>query len=252
MLTQEQISRYKRNILLPGVGEEGQRRLLASGVLVVGAGGLGSPVGFYLAAAGVGRIGMADSDTVELSNLQRQIIHGTPDIGRPKVESAAEKLSRLCPDIRLDLYNFKITKENAREIIKGYDIVVDCTDNFDIRYIINDTCLELGKPFVFGGVLSFVGQVMTVLPGRGPCLKCIFRHPVEEGVPGCGELGVLGAVPGLIGSMQVTETIKYLLGLGELLIGRLLTFDVLSGQFYQIDVSRDPVCPACGALPGME
>ncbi|MQL50762.1 molybdopterin-synthase adenylyltransferase MoeB [Desulfofundulus thermobenzoicus] len=245
-LTQEQEKRYQRNILLPGVGVEGQVKLLQSGVLLVGAGGLGSPAAFYLAAAGVGRLGLVDADVVDLSNLQRQILHRTGDIGRPKVESARDKLVALNPDVQVEVFPERLSAASAVSLIERYDLVVDCTDNFATRFLLNETCLALGKPFIYGGVLAFAGNLMTIIPGAGPCLRCIFPVEPEQGVPGCAELGVLGAVPGIIGTLQATEAIKYLLGLGELLTGRLLTFDALSMTFYEVSVQQNPDCPACG------
>jgi len=244
-LTREQRERYQRNILLPGVGSEGQEKLLRSRVLVVGAGGLGSPVAYYLAAAGVGRLGLVDADVVDLSNLQRQILHRTGDVGRPKVESARDKLVALNPDVQVEVFLERLSAASAVSLIEGYDIVVDCTDNFATRFLLNETCLRLGKPFIYGGVLAFAGQVMTVMPGAGPCLRCIFPREPDPHVPGCAELGVLGAVPGVIGTIQATEAIKYLLGLGDLLVGRLLTYDALSMTFLEVSVGRDPGCPAC-------
>ncbi|RKO65976.1 HesA/MoeB/ThiF family protein [Desulfofundulus salinus] len=245
-LTREQQKRYQRNILLPGVGMEGQKKLLRGGVLVVGTGGLGSPVAYYLAAAGVGHLGLVDADVVDLSNLQRQILHRTGDIGRPKVESARDKLVALNPDVQVEVFPERLSAASAVSLIERYDIVVDCTDNFATRFLLNETCLRLGKPFIYGGVLAFAGQVMTVMPGAGPCLRCIFPHEPDPHVPGCAELGVLGAVPGVIGTIQATEAIKYLLGLGDLLVGRLLTYDALSMTFYEVSIDRDSGCPACG------
>jgi adenylyltransferase/sulfurtransferase len=247
MLTGEQLARYSRNILLSGFGEAGQEKLLASGVLVIGAGGLGSPVAYYLAAAGVGRIGLADPDRVEPSNLQRQVLHTVRDLGRPKVESAKEKLLALNPDLRVEVFPAGFREENATDLVARYDFVIDCTDNFPARYLLNKTCVRLKKPFVYGGVLAYVGQAMTVLPGDGPCLRCIFREPPGEGAPTTGQVGVLGAVPGLIGTIQATEAVKYFLGLGELLTGRLLTYDALTMSFFEARVKRDPACPDCGS-----
>ncbi|MFZ5641973.1 MAG: HesA/MoeB/ThiF family protein [Bacillota bacterium] len=246
MLSSEQAARYRRNILLPGFGEEGQEKLFNSGVLLVGAGGLGSPAAFYLAAAGVGRIGLLDGDSVDLSNLQRQILHGTSDIDRPKVESGKEKLLHLNPQLVVETYNCRITPENAGELISGYDFILDCTDNFNTRFIINDVCLSLKKPFVYGGVLSFTGQVMSIMPGRGPCFRCLYRNEPDSGVPDCTTVGVLGAVPGIIGTLQACEAVKYLAGVGDLLVGRLLTYDALTASFIEIELESDPHCPSCG------
>lgn len=245
MLTGSQLERYRRNIILSGVGAGGQEKLLKSGVLVVGAGGLGSPVAYYLAAAGVGRIGLVDGDRVDVSNLQRQILHRTDDIGRPKVQSGADKLRELNPDIEIVTVDERITGANAAEIIQSYDMVIDCTDNFTVRYLLNETCIIQSKPMVFGGVLSYSGQLMTIIPGKGPCLRCVYREDPSSNVPNCADEGVLGAVPGVIGTLQASETVMYILGLGKLLVGRLLTYDALTATFYEINLERDPDCPSC-------
>lgn len=245
-LSSVQMERYRRNIILPGVGVEGQKKLLEARVLVVGTGGLGSPIAYYLAAAGVGRLGLVDGDVVDLSNLQRQILHRTADLGRPKVVSAAEKLSSLNPDIEVVPFQDILREDNCEQIVRDFDVVVDGTDNFKTRFIINRVCVKLGKPFIFGGVLSFTGQVMTILPGRGPCLQCIFRKEPGKGAPSCAELGVLGAVPGVIGAIQATEVVKYVVGLGDLLVGRLLIYEALSMSFTEVSVSADKNCPVCG------
>lgn len=246
MLNSEQLERYRRNILLDGLGPEGQEKLLKSSVLVVGAGGLGSPASYYLAAAGVGRIGVLDSDTVELSNLQRQILHGTPDLGRPKAVSAGEKLSRLNPDLTIEIHNRRLDADTAGELLSGYDVVIDCTDNFQSRFVINHVCLGLGKPFVYGGVLAYVGQMMTIIPGRGPCFRCLYRGEPGAGAPDCSTAGVLGVVPGVIGTLQACEALKYLTGTGEILAGRLLVYDALTVSFTEVALGRDPLCPSCG------
>lgn len=248
MLSKDQMERYKRNILLAGFGPEGQARLLNSGVLLVGAGGLGSPAAFYLAAAGVGRIGIMDGDRVDVSNLQRQILHGTPDLGRHKAESGRDKLIHLNPDLKIDVHTGRLTEENALQLISGYDLVVDCTDNFKTRFILNDACLRLDRPFVYGGVLAYIGQMMFVMPGKGPCFRCLYRSEPEGAVPDCSTLGVLGAVPGVIGTLQACEAVKYLVGLGELLVGRLLTYDALTASFMEVGLERDPACPSCGTV----
>lgn len=245
-LSSEQKARYKRNIILPGVGEEGQLKLLKAKVLLVGAGGLGSPAAYYLAAAGVGTIGLVDADTVDISNLQRQILHRTADIGRPKVLSAREKLKDLNPELNIEALPARFSEDIAGDLVDRYDIVIDCTDNFDTRYIINETCLSHNKPFVYGGVLSFAGQVMTILPGRGPCFRCLYREAPKANVPGCAELGILGAVPGIIGTLQATEAVKYIVGLGDLLVGRLMTYDALSATFFEVPLGADTDCPSCG------
>lgn len=248
ILTKEKYQRYERNILLSGVGTEGQGKLLNAGVLLVGAGGLGSPAAFYLAAAGVGRIGLVDSDTVSLSNLQRQILHTTPDIGRPKVVSASEKLRALNPDLKLETHQEMLNENIAEQLIGSYDFIIDCTDNFTSRYIINKACIKFKKPFVYGGVLAWAGQAFTVVPGKGPCFRCVFREEPPEGAPTTSEVGILGAVPGVIGVIQASEAIRYILGVGELLVGRILTYDALSARFFEISVQRSNDCPDCGKI----
>ncbi|MBT9153091.1 MAG: putative adenylyltransferase/sulfurtransferase MoeZ [Firmicutes bacterium] len=242
-----QIKRYHRNTQLPGVGDEGQLKLLQSSVLVVGAGGLGSPAAYYLAAAGIGRLGIADSDVVELSNLQRQILHFTADIGRPKVISAADKLVALNPDCHVVTYHCSVTAENAADLVSQYDLVVDATDNFPSRFVLNKACLVANKPFIHAAVLSMAGRVMTILPNQGPCLRCVFREPPAPSAKTTFELGVLGAIPGLAACIQASETIKYLLGLGDLLVNRLLIFDALAMSFEVVEVLRDTDCPDCGS-----
>jgi adenylyltransferase/sulfurtransferase len=245
-LTGEQRLRYQRNILLPGVGAGGQEKLFRAGVLLVGAGGLGSPAAFYLAAAGVGRLGLIDGDTVSLSNLQRQILHATPDIGRPKVLSAAEKLKALNPDLQLETYREMFDENIAGDLVRNYDFVIDCTDNFKARYIINKTCVKLHKPFVYGGVLAWAGQAFTVIPGKGPCFRCVFRDEPPPEAPSASGAGIMGAVPGVIGTIQAAEAVRFILGAGELLVGRILTYDALSARFYEAPVERDRNCPECG------
>jgi len=245
VLNEQQLRRYDRNILLKGVGIEGQEKLLNSKVLVVGAGGLGSPAAFYLAAAGIGTLGLIDADTVDYSNLQRQILHSTGDLGRPKVASAAEKLKNLNPDVRVITYQEKLNGDNYLDIIKEYQAVVDGTDNFPARFLINDACVRYGIAYMYGGVLGFVGQAMTIVPGTSPCLRCVFPKEPDNKAPTCREEGILGAVPGVIGSILATEAVKYLLGLGELLTGKILTCDALSMHFFSIDVERNPECHAC-------
>ena len=241
-----QMERYRRNMLLDGVGIEGQEKLLQASVLVAGSGGLGSPVAYYLAAAGIGHIGLLDGDTVDLSNLQRQILHFTPDLGRPKVESAREKIAALNPDIKISVIDQWMNEKNFREIISKFDLVVDGTDNFEVRFLINQACVEQRKPYIFGGVLGYSGQVMTIMPGQGPCLSCIFRNVPSSEAPSCDRLGVLGAIPGLIGALEVAEAIKVILNIGDPLIGRLLTCDVLTMQFMPVEINRDPECLVCG------
>ncbi len=246
MLTAEQQERYSRQILLDEIGCAGQERLLNGRVLIIGAGGLGSPAALYLAAAGVGTIGIADGDEVELSNLQRQILHFTPDIGASKVSSARKKMTALNPNVMVVSHQTSVNGENIEEIIKGYDFVVDATDNFPSRFLINDTCVRLGIPYSHGGVLRFFGQTITVLPHSSPCYRCIFPEPPpDEVASACCRDGILGVAPGVIGSIQATEAIKYLTGIGEMLTGRLLTFDALRMRFREVPVSKNPRCPAC-------
>jgi molybdopterin/thiamine biosynthesis adenylyltransferase len=247
MLSDEQHERYSRQIVLDEIGPAGQERLLNAKALIIGAGGLGSPVALYLAAAGVGTIGIADGDEVELSNLQRQILHFTPDIGTAKVSSARDKMTALNPEVSVAPHQTSINCENIAEIIETYDFVVDATDNFPARFLINDTCVRLGIPYSHGGVLRFLGQAITVLPHSSPCYRCIFPEPPpDEVAAACCRDGILGVVPGVIGSIQATEAIKYLTGVGDLLTGRLLTFDALRMRFREVPVRMNPRCPACG------
>jgi adenylyltransferase/sulfurtransferase len=244
-----QTARYERNIQIKAIGEAGQRKLLDSRVLVIGAGGLGSPAILYLAAAGVGTLGIVDDDTVGVSNLQRQILHGTPDIGRLKTASAREKIDRLNPDPRVVTYDLKIGADNASDLITGYDVVLDCSDNLVTKYLINDACVLGGKPFVYGGVLAMRGQVLTYTPGHA-CLRCALELPVPlSAAPTSRELGVLGAAAGVLGSIQASEAIKYLTGAGRLLTDTLLEIDLLEAQFRTRRVKRDPACPLCGRQP---
>ena len=246
-LSREEQVRYSRHILLPQVGEDGQRRLKSSRVLLVGAGGLGSPVALYLAAAGVGTLGLVEYDVVDLSNLQRQILHGSAAIGSSKLDSATDRLHDINPNVLLEPYDTRFTSSNALEIARGYDLIVDGTDNFATRYLVNDTSVLLGIPNVYGAVHRFEGQASVFGAPHGPCYRCLFREPPPpELVPSCAEAGVLGVVPGLVGTIQATEAIKMLLGLGERLVGRLLTIDALTMGFRTIEIQRDPDCPACG------
>lgn len=241
---------YSRNIRVPEIGEAGQLRLSRSRVLIVGLGGLGSPALHYLAACGVGEIGIVDGDRVELSNLQRQILHGRGDVGREKTASAAESIARLRPDLRLVPYACRVTEANAREIIAPYDFVIEATDNFASKFLINDVCVRLGKPFSHAGILGMFGQTMTVVPGEGPCYRCVFGDPPPPGaVPTTREAGVLGAVPGVLGAIQAVEAIKYLANCGRLLVGRLLTWDALGMSFREIRLPQQARCPACLAGP---
>ena len=246
-LTAEERIRYSRHLLLPEVGEEGQRRLKASSVLVVGAGGLGSPLAMYLAAAGVGRMGLVDFDRVDASNLQRQVLYGTSDIGRPKLEAARARLADLNPNLRLDLHAARLESANAMEILAPYDVIVDGTDNFPTRYLVNDACALSGKPNVHGSIFRFDGQVSVFDAAKGPCYRCLYPDPPPPGlVPSCAEGGVLGVLPGVIGVLQAIECVKLLLGTGEPLIGRLLLFDALGMRFRELTLRKDPGCPLCG------
>lgn len=247
VLGNDEILRYSRHLILPGVGVDGQRRLKAARVLLVGTGGLGSPAALYLAAAGVGTLGLVDFDTVDATNLQRQIIHGTKDIGRAKIDSARERIEDLNPHVNVEAHNVRLTSANALEIANAYDIVVDGTDNFPTRYLVNDTCVLLGKPNIYGSIFRFEGQASVFSTPDGPCYRCLFREPPPAGmVPSCAEGGVFGVLPGIIGTIQATETIKLILGAGESLAGRLLLVDTLGMQFRTIKLRRDPECPACG------
>jgi adenylyltransferase/sulfurtransferase len=249
-LTDEEIQRYSRHILLPEVGGRGQVRLKQSSVLVVGAGGLGSPVALYLAAAGVGRLGIIDADVVDASNLQRQVLHDTAQLGRPKVDSAAERLRALNPDITVEPYHARFGVENAAELVAKYDVIVGGVDNFPARYLLNDACVMAGKPLVEAGILKYDGMVMTIKPGEGPCYRCIFPEPPPPGtVPTCSEAGVLGALAGVMGSLQAFEVLKVLLGIGEPLTGRMLMFEGLKGHFREVEWDRNPKCPVCGEHP---
>jgi sulfur-carrier protein adenylyltransferase/sulfurtransferase len=246
-LTREELVRYSRHILLPQVGEDGQRTLKKSRVLLVGAGGLGSPVALYLAAAGVGTIGLVDFDVVDLSNLQRQILHGSAAVGSSKIDSARDRLADINPNVHVEAYETRFASGNALEIARGYDLIVDGTDNFATRYLVNDTSVLLGIPNVYGSVYRFEGQASVFGAADGPCYRCLFREPPPPHlVPSCAEAGVLGVVPGLVGTIQATEAIKMLLGLGDTLVGRLLTIDVMTMAFRTIEIRRDPECPACG------
>ena len=249
-LTTEELARYSRHLILPEVGEEGQRKLKAAKVLCVGTGGLGSPLAFYLAAAGVGTLGLVDFDVVDASNLQRQIIHSTADIGRKKLDSAAEKLSALNPAMNIVKYETMLSSANALEILKDYDVVADGTDNFPTRYLVNDACVLLRKPNVYGSIFRFEGQASVFATEQGPCYRCLYPEPPPPGlVPNCAEGGVLGILPGLVGVIQATEVIKLILGTGEPLIGRLLLVDSLAMRFRELKLRKNPDCPVCGPNP---
>ena len=248
--TQEQLTRYSRHFLLPEVGEEGQAKLLDAKVLMVGAGGLGSPSAYYLAAAGVGTIGIIDHDVVDLSNLQRQILHTNDRIGEPKTESARKTLQGLNPDVNVIPIPERLTSENIMGIIEDYDIVVDGCDNFATRYLVNDACVMTGKPNVHGSIFQFEGQVTVFYPGKGPCYRCLYPEPPPPGMaPSCAEAGVLGVLPGLIGTIQAVETIKLILGKGDSLVGRLLHFNTLTMEINTLRLREDPDCPMCGEEP---
>ena len=249
--TNEQIERYSRHIILKEVGVKGQKKLLNAKVMIIGAGGLGAPVAMYLAAAGVGTIGIADADEVDLSNLQRQIIHQTKDVGVPKVESARETMEAMNPDVKVNTYHEFITSENILDIIKDYDFVIDATDNFPAKFLINDACVMAKKPFSHAGIIRFQGQLMTYVPGEGPCYRCVFKEPPpKNAVPTCKEAGVIGAMGGVIGSLQAMEAVKYILGVGDLLTGYLLTYDALKMQFRKVKLPSDTHnCAVCGDHP---
>ena len=248
--SEEQIYRYARHIILPEVGGEGQKKLLGAKVLLLGAGGLGSPIALYLAAAGVGTIGLVDFDVVDKSNLQRQILHGTSDVGKLKIDSASETLTDMNPDVKVVKHNTRLSSENAMEIIKDYEIVVDGTDNFATRYLVNDVCVLLDKVNVHGSIFRFEGQVTVFKKVDGPCYRCLYPEPPPPGmVPSCQEAGVLGVLPGVVGSLQATEVVKIILGKGEPLVGKLLLYDALKTEFRRLNLRRDPNCPICGDNP---
>ncbi len=247
ILSEAQAKRYSRHLLVPEVGERGQFKLLDSRVLLIGAGGLGSPAAFYLAAAGVGTIGIIDADVVEESNLQRQIIHNTKRIGQYKAESARETIEALNPDVKVITYIERLDETNVARIIAGYDVIIDGTDNFPTRYLLNDAAIMANKPVVHGSVFRFEGQLTIFKPNEGPCYRCLYPEPPPPALaPSCAEAGVLGVLPGIIGLLQATETIKLLLGIGEPLVGRMMTYDALAGEFNELRLYRDPECPACG------
>jgi sulfur-carrier protein adenylyltransferase/sulfurtransferase len=246
-LSKDEILRYSRHLIIPEVGTEGQLKLKAAKVLLVGTGGLGAPLGLYLAAAGIGRIGLVDFDVVDFSNLQRQVIHFTSDVGRPKIVSAAEKMRALNPNVEIVPHETALSSDNALDIIKDYDLVVDGTDNFPTRYLVNDACVLLGKPNVYGSIFRFEGQSTIFAYPGGPCYRCLYPEPPPPGlVPSCAEGGVLGILPGTIGLIQATETVKLILGIGESLVGRLLTYDALAMRFRELKLRKDPECPICG------
>src|SRR5690242_20063464 len=253
-LTDAQRNRYSRHLLIPEVGEAGQAKLLKAKVLLIGAGGLGSPAGLYLAAAGVGRLGTVDDDVVDESNLQRQVLHDTERVGMPKTQSARETIRKLNPDVTVDEHRVRLTRDNAIELFRQYDLIIDGSDNFGTRYLVNDACVLLGKPNVHGSIFRFDGQATTFIPGGGrPCYRCLFPEPPPpELAPSCQEAGVLGALPGIIGLVQSIEALKLVLGRGEPLVGRLLLYDALEQRFREVKYERDPACPACGDHPMRE
>ncbi|MGH9718285.1 MAG: molybdopterin-synthase adenylyltransferase MoeB [Candidatus Acidiferrales bacterium] len=246
-LSNEEVLRYSRHLIMPEVGMDGQLKLKQAKVLCIGAGGLGAPLGLYLAAAGVGRIGLVDFDAVDLTNLQRQVLFGTSDVGRPKISAAADRLRNLNPDIQVDTFETHLTSENALDILKDYDIVVDGTDNFPTRYLTNDACVLLGKPNVYGSIFRFEGQVTIFGYPGGPCYRCLYPEPPPPGlVPSCAEGGVLGVLPGIVGTIQACETLKLIIGKGEPMVGRLMLFDALAMKFRELKLRRNPECPVCG------
>jgi sulfur-carrier protein adenylyltransferase/sulfurtransferase len=246
-LSREEVLRYSRHLILPDVGLEGQQKLKAARVLLIGAGGLGSPAALYLAAAGVGTLGLVDFDVVDVTNLHRQILHGTSDVGRPKLESAARRIADINPHVRVEPFETRLTSANALGIIREFDVIVDGTDNFPTRYLVNDACVLAGRPNVYGSIFRFEGQASVFATLDGPCYRCLFREPPPPGlVPSCAEGGVLGVLPGLVGTIQATETVKLILGIGDSLIGRLLLVDALRMEFRTVILRRDPACPACG------
>src|SRR5262245_26869667 len=249
-LSPQEVARYSRHLIMPEVALEGQKKLKASSILLIGAGGLGSPLGLYLAAAGVGRIGLVDYDVVDFSNLQRQVLHGAPDVGRPKLQSARDRIQAINPEVQIDLYETRLTATNAMQICQPYDVIIDGTDNFPTRYLVNDVCVLLKKPNVYGSIFRFDGQASVFHPPQGPCYRCLYPEPPPPGeVPSCAEGGVLGILPGLIGCIQATEAVKLILGQGSPLVGRLLVYDALQMSFQEFRVRRNTKCPICGDQP---
>ena len=250
MLNDEQIERYSRHILLQDVGGAGQQKILNAKVLIIGAGGLGAPAALYLAAAGVGTLGIIDGDRVDLSNLQRQVIHFTPDVGKPKVQSAKEKINQLNPDVKVVTYEDVVHAGNILDIIKDYDFVLDGTDNFSAKFLINDACVMAGKPYSHGGILRFDGQSMTVIPGETACYRCVFHNPPpKNAVPTCSQAGVLGAIAGMLGTIQATEVLKYITGVGTLITNRMVIFNAKTMEFRNAKFKRNPKCGVCGENP---
>ena len=249
-LSNEEVARYSRHLIMPEVGMDGQLKLKAASVLCIGAGGLGSPVAMYLAAAGVGRLGIVDFDVVDYSNLQRQVIHGTPDVGRPKLDSARDTLHAINPEVRIETHEVALSSANALDVLRGYDVIVDGTDNFPTRYLVNDACVILGIPNAYGSIFRFEGQASVFAAKDGPCYRCLYPEPPPPGlVPSCAEGGVLGILPGVVGTIQATETVKLIMGVGEPLVGRFLVYDALRMRFRELKLRRDPDCPVCGDNP---
>jgi molybdopterin/thiamine biosynthesis adenylyltransferase len=248
--TEEQIERYSRHIILPEVGGVGQAKIRKASCFIVGAGGLGAPAAMYLAAAGIGRLGIVDDDKVDLSNLQRQVIHHTPDVGVHKADSAKAKINAMNPDVEVVTYHERLMAANARDLVSGYDYILDGTDNFATKFLVNDLSVLTGIPMVHGGILRFSGQVMVIVPGETACYRCVFREPPPEGiVPSCQEAGVLGVLAGVIGTIQATEVLKMILGIGSSLKNRLLTYQALESDFREVKLKRNPACPVCGENP---
>ncbi len=249
-LDHDEVKRYSRHLIMPEVGMDGQRRLKQASVLCIGAGGLGSPAALYLAAAGVGRVGLVDFDVVDFSNLQRQVLHGTPDVGRSKLASARDRLAALNPGVHVETHETPLTSKNALELFEPYDVILDGTDNFPTRYLVNDACVLLGKPNAYGSIFRFEGQASVFATKEGPCYRCLYPEPPPPGlVPSCAEGGVLGVLPGIIGTIQATEAIKLVLGLGDSLVGRFLLYDALRMRFRELKIRKDPACPVCGPEP---
>ena len=249
-LSNEEVARYSRHLIMPEVGMDGQLKLKAASVLCIGAGGLGSPVAMYLAAAGVGRLGIVDFDVVDYSNLQRQVIHGTPDVGRPKLDSARDTLNAINPEVHVETHEVALSSANALDVLRGYDVIVDGTDNFPTRYLVNDACVILGIPNAYGSIFRFEGQASVFAATDGPCYRCLYPEPPPPGlVPSCAEGGVLGILPGVVGTIQATEAVKLIMGVGEPLVGRFLVYDALRMRFRELKLRKDPDCPVCGDNP---
>lgn len=249
-LNNDEVARYSRHLIMPEVGMDGQLKLKSASVLCIGAGGLGSPVAMYLGAAGVGRIGIVDFDVVDYSNLQRQVIHGTPDVGRPKLDSARDRLNAINPEVTVETHDVALSSENALALLANYDVIVDGTDNFPTRYLVNDACVILGKPNVYGSIFRFEGQASVFATKDGPCYRCLYPEPPPPGlVPSCAEGGVLGILPGVIGTIQATEAVKIIIGVGEPLINRFMIYDALRMKFRELKLRKDPECPVCGDTP---